>query len=211
MHSEEHDVGLAPTVVFEGRVYFRQHGVWVDRLTFTKARQGLDVELNNIVIDNNDLRRKCASKDLEDGVLVNFFEAIIDITTEDAAEFSRALHVALQTCSQPHTLYILTDGYVVISFDDTWQPFIGFTFGYNLKPDRLPVQERSRVLESTRVCLQRFSDNKNKPGGRVFINDKGILSYDEMRRRRTWIGVWDWHGTHPQDLVAQMLNFKQSH
>ena len=119
----------------------------------------------------------------------------VEISAKEAAEFFAAVAVALKAATFDARSHIMLVGRlqwgVAISFDGRWEPFLGHTLGYNneTKPPRLPIRERSRVLEVTKVWLMRLG--RPIRGGRVFINMNGVLC------EGSFIGRWQWYGPDP--------------
>lgn len=128
-----------------------------------------------------------------------------NITTEQANEFIESIRSTLNILktSVVKDLYIFSRDRdaVVISFDGQWRPFLCQTRGFNDPSCRVPIYLTNEVLDIIQGALKELG--RDTPGGRTFLNSKGVRCIDEGLDVE--IVRWDWP---LGDLVKDVLYIK---
>ena len=96
-------------------------------------------------------------------------------------------------------LYVAKRHAVTVSYDADWQPFMGFTAGYNDPDDRVLLDATDWVLGlvSRSLRAKRYSI----PGGRMFLDADG--AYRAPHGSAEYLCWWNWRG---MDIVEGCLD-----
>jgi len=129
----------------------------------------------------------------------------IEVSHDEAEEFIEALEVQLNemTPAERKEVYLLLKERraLAISFSGQWQPFLGFTPGFNLPAQRSYLPEGITVLDHVIDLLSAW--RLKRPGGRVFINMD--TAQKVIGEQLLTICIWDWAGDDPVGKVKMML------
>lgn len=91
---------------------------------------------------------------------------------------------------------------IIISIDGNWEPFIGFTPGYNPKDDRLGLGTGIGVINSIINPLQ--SRDYHIPGGRIFLNQ--VVAFHYKSNIQKTLCTFDWAGALPFETVRKIVS-----
>ncbi len=134
----------------------------------------------------------------------------VTITKSEASNFVMTIIVALSRLSQNDLqqvyLFNAQENSIIISYSADYQPFIGFTQGYN------PHNHRCYIGEDASYVFQCIADalearNRSIAGGRVFISkDCVYIKNDDFRRDVFLCFCWEGEEDHFM-MIGAAYNF----
>lgn len=130
----------------------------------------------------------------------------LSIKEEDELDFFYSISKALSSinASQQGTPYLLNydKRSIVISFDSTYSPFLGFTHGFNPVNTRVMLVQCWLLTEIGELARVYNTSNNEQAGGRVFISRALIHIHDNIP-----LAFPHWNVRDPYDVCKELYDY----